>query len=188
MLIIVSSKIDLLIGSLDENLVTNKHFIASRSYHYDYLTWCVQEKKPIPLWLNIFYFCLDWRVYAATITTCTVGAWFMYCLTTKCWSDFLLIIFSLGLALPMPYRPRSISSRMFFGIASTVGIVFATTLNARIIALFTNPIMRSQVESIEQITNGDFHLAGDRYAFLKMSQQTQVNDYQLHLRNILVLI
>lgn len=119
----------------------------------------------------------------ATFVTCTVGTGFMYGLTEKTWSDFILILFGLGLALPTGFNPKSITLRMFIAITACLGIVFATNLSATIIGIFTIPILRSQAQSIEQITNGDYYLAGDRFAFLKMAQLTQVNDFLLNLLN-----
>lgn len=71
-------KIDIFIGGLSENLQTSKSLSASRMYYQDSLTWCVQTKKPIPKWQNIFEVCKDWRVFMVMFIASLVVAAFYY--------------------------------------------------------------------------------------------------------------
>lgn len=47
-------KLDIFIGALDENIITNEYFDASHPYYHDSLIWCARERKPIAKWKNFF--------------------------------------------------------------------------------------------------------------------------------------
>lgn len=69
---------DILIGALDENLLTKKYFTSSISYYHDHLVWCVQKAKLIPLWKAVFLICTDWMVYVAFTVLCIVLGFIAY--------------------------------------------------------------------------------------------------------------
>lgn len=164
---------------MDENLLTKKYFIASRPYHYDYLTWCVQKRKPIPLWQNIFHLCNDFSVYGSVFVVAVFLIAVEYYLIqfehpVRTWNELLLITLCAALGMPVAFYPRTTALRMLFVFGTLAGFMFATILSATVMRQITSPILRSQVQSIDEIISGNFRLVGDRYAFIKMSQQNQV--------------
>lgn len=58
-----SNEIDLFIGGLMETVATQNHLIASCSYHYDSLTWCVNKFQPAPAHKQLFYVIADVWIY-----------------------------------------------------------------------------------------------------------------------------
>lgn len=170
---VLSSKIDIFLGSLDENLVTRKYLMASRPYYYDHLTWCVQKSKPIPLWQNIFHLCNDWNVFTGVSVTAIIVIATEYYLIqfehpVRSWNEMLFITLRCALGISVAFNPRTNSARCLFLFGLIGGFIFATILSA-MMRQITNPILRPQIESIDEIINGNFTLAGDRYAFIKMS-------------------
>lgn len=173
---------------MDENLITNKYLIASRPYYYDYFTWCVQSQQPIPLWKNFFHLCNDWAVWLATTIVTVVLVAIGYYTTQfedrpRNWNECHLFVLGAAVGMGVAFNPQTNMVRFLFLLGLFGGIVFATTLNSIIMASVTAPILKKQVTSISEITNGEFELVGDRFAFIQMSQQNQVI---LHLSLFLV--
>lgn len=164
--------------------MTKPHFIASRPYHYDYLTWCVQKQKPIPLWQNIFHLCNDFYVYGSVAVVAIFLIAVEYYLIqfehpVRTWNEMLFITLCAALGMPVAFNPRSNPFRMLFVFGIFGGYMFATILSATIMRQITNPILRPQIESIDEIINGNFELAGDGYTLIQMGNQNEVNAQQL---------
>lgn len=182
------SRIDLFIGALDENLVTNKYLFASRPYHHDYLTWCVQKTTPIPLWQHIFHLCSDWIVYAAITVTAIILIAFEYYLIHferpfRNWNEMLTITLCAALGLPVAFTPRTNAFRVLFVFGLFAGLMFAITVSSMVMRLITSPILRPQIQTIAEITTGHFKMVGDRFVFHWMSKQNQVNVSQPHFNH-----
>lgn len=79
------------------------------------------------------------------------------------------------LGFPCHCFPSKIANRFNFIGCSLGGIVFVCTLSSILIELVMTPILSPQVQSVQEIIEGNFRLVGDRFAFQKLSQQTEVN-------------
>lgn len=56
-------KIDVFIGVLNGNVLTDKYIGASSAYYQNTLTWCIQSKKPVPQGENFIFQTLhDWQI------------------------------------------------------------------------------------------------------------------------------
>ena len=156
--------------------------MASRSYYHDILTWCVQKSQPIPVWKNILYLCNDPLVYAIL----TIIAVMLYSLGYFCqqferfrpkwdWNQFAFNGFCTILGFPCCYNPKTTSNRLGFMGVLLGSIAFVCTLSSVLIELFITSILNPQVQSVQEIIDGNFKLVVDRFAFHKISQQTEVN-------------
>lgn len=160
--------------------MTNKYLTASRPYHHDYLTWCVQKRQPIPPWQNSFHLCDDMYVFWGVFGTAIVVIAAEYYLIqfeepVRSWNDMLFITLRIALAQPNSFNPQTNAPRTLFLFGIFGGFIFATVLSATIMISITSPILRHQIQSIDDISNGAFKLVGDRYAFIRLIQQNQVN-------------
>lgn len=92
----------------------------------------------------------------------------------RTWNEcyFFVLCGSLGWGVALYPKTDVVRFTVLIGFIS--GVVFATTLNSFIMTAMASPFLKDQVSSILEITNGDFKLVGDRYAFVQMSQQNQV--------------
>lgn len=172
-------KVDLFIGALDESPAIRHHLIASRPYYHDHLTWCVQKAKPIPLWKNIFHLCRNWEVYMGLlIAVMTLLPFFYYLFQyehpIQTWNETLLMIFRVAIGISANIEPKSNPFRITYAFGLLAGTIFSIVLNAIIMRNVTTPILRPQIQTIEEITNGDFKLMGDRFALAKLKLQTNV--------------
>lgn len=167
------------IGVLEENSITKPYLIASRPYYHDCLTWCVQKQQPIPRWTNIFYLCNDARVYliflVATLLVIGSAYYFQKCeRQKKDWHFITIVALTICVGVSYPYNPRSKPMLILIMIGRFAGILFYTLLGSVLTRLVTVPHLMPQINSITDITNGDFILAGDRFALQKLSQQNEV--------------
>lgn len=169
----------MLIGALEENLITKKYLNASQSYYHDCLTWCVQKHQPIPRWKSVFYLCTDVNVYVTFLffAFLTIGcAYYLMKVERdkKDWHYITLIAITICIGYSHPYRPKSDPLRVLITIGLFAGTIFYTVLTSQLVIRVTVPHFEPQISSITEITNGDFTLAGDHFALQKISHQNEV--------------
>lgn len=175
------SGIDIFIGALEENLLTNKYFVASRSYYHDSLTWCVQKRKPIPLWQNLFHICHDPIIWAVFFIMVMMEISFVYFLEQfeyhSKW-DWHRIFFD-GLRIHMgfscPYNPQNNATRVLYLFILLACIIFTITISSTLLQFMASPILSLQVETIQEILDEQFTLIGGPFELLKMTEQNEVN-------------
>lgn len=109
------------------------------------------------------------------------------------WIRLTMEFICIACGFPSTYKVESCAIRMAL-ISCLIGaMVFSTTISAVGITQITTPILNPQIDSIQEIIDGEFHLAGDRFAFLKMSQENEVTISYISLwiihpsNNILIL-
>lgn len=173
------SEIDIFIGALEENLITRNHLIASRPYYHDCLTWCVQIRQPMPRWQSVFYMCTDIRVYVSFTFFAFFAIGCAYYLQKtephkKDWHYITLFALTVCIGYPHSYRPKGNPLRVLFSIGRFGGILFYIVVTTVLLLRITVPQYMPQINSVAEITKGDFTLAGDRFAFQKISQQNEV--------------
>lgn len=181
------SQIDIFVGALDENLLTHKYFIASRAYYHDSLTWCVQKRKPIAMWKRALYLCTDVKVYVLTPLSVVLFQIPLYVFQQlespkRCSTDLLLNALCICLGFPCTLRPKSNPCRILIISCLFASIIIVVVTASVSIRSITTPMLNPQIDSIKQITNGEFSLVGDRFAFLKMLHQNEVNG-SIHIIN-----
>lgn len=160
-------------------MITQKYLIASRPYYHDCLTWCIQKHQPIPRWQSVFYLCSDWIVYAVFtfFAFLTIGTAYYLQKTEpnkKDWHYITLVALTVCIGYSHPYRPQSNPTRVLISIGQFAGTIFFTVLTSMLVLRVSVPHYMPQIDSIVEITNDSFTLAGDRFAFQKISQQNEV--------------
>lgn len=173
------SAVDLFIGALDESPVIKDHLIASRSYYHDHLTWCIQKAKPIPKWQNIFYLFNDLTVFVSlvilVILLVAVGYFLMVVEHKKNnFFDLLVIILRCALGFSSAYQPYSHPVRIFIAFGMLAGMIFATLFGSILTTIASNPILRTQIVTVQETIMQGFSFAGDRFALDKIIQQNKV--------------
>lgn len=175
----ICSKIHIFTGALEENLITKNHLIASRPYYHDCLTWCVQKHQPIPRWQSAFYLCTDSNVYVAftLFAFFTIGTAYYLQKSEpdkKDWHYITLFALTICIGYSHPYQPQARPTRVLVAVGQFAGTIFFTVLSSMLLLRVSVPHFMPQIDSIAEITKGDFILAGDRFAFQKISQQNEV--------------
>lgn len=173
---------DVLIGALDENLLSNQHFIATTSYYQDELTWCVQKSRPIPIWINFFRMTNSPPVWIVLIIICFFAIYFVHFMealeSDKPKWDWMRIAFAairISCCLVSEYKPKTLPTRINF-IAWLFGsMIFYTSFISIWTKFMTSFIFEHQVESIREILNYNFELVGDEFSFNHIMRQNQVN-------------
>ena len=167
---------------MDESLLTQKHFIASRPYYHDALTWCVRTKQPIPNWQNIFHVCRDPIVITSYFLLCVLAVFTGYFMQrfenfTPKW-DWWRMTFAATtpmLGLPSEYFANTIPNRIFFIISVLGAMVFYTITNSFILLFITIPIYEHQIETRQEIIQQRFALVGDAFALKHLKIQNEAS-------------
>lgn len=148
-------------------------------YHQRSLTWCVQRRKPIPLYKVIFHLCRDPIVFVvATINAFTLfGCSYFLQMFEKFqkWDYYRIVMVAfLFLGCSSTYHPQNNAHRVAFALTLIGGLIFSTTLNTMVVKVFTTPIFSPQIQNINQILDGDFDLVGSEFVLDKLMQQNEV--------------
>lgn len=172
---------DIFIGALSENPLTERKFTSSNSYYYNTLTWCVQKKQPIPNWQNILYYCRDPMLYVLSISSSIAALFFIYFIQQFehfqpkwDWHRLALAGFCLMCGFVSDYKPNNLSNRVFccFWIYSSMFFIISAT--CIFIGFMTTNIYENQIRSINEIINNNFELIGDDFALQHLMQQNEV--------------
>lgn len=127
--------------------------------------------------MNIFYMCTDPIVYGV----CTIQvvmiislAYYLQQFEYPQWDWNKLVINGIACycCLPCVYKPTNLSNRILFIVLLLSCIIFITIFTA--IFLAGNIRYGPQIDSISKIVANNLKLAGDRFAFLKLSEQNEV--------------
>lgn len=178
---ILFSNIDIILGIIDENTLPHEEFIASHSYYHDALTWCVQRRKQIPVWMNLFLLCNDPLIYGIYTVLCFAMVFLFYYLQQyedvhPKWDWFRLtfsgICATLGFA--SEFRPQNIPSRIFFIFCIFGSMIFMIVSIAKTLMFVTTTFYEKQIDSIQEIVDGSFDLIGDDFALQHLMKQTEV--------------
>lgn len=159
----------------------NTHFEASYPFYHDEYIWCVQKSQSNALWKRVFQLCLD-QMVLALFTALSFSALLMGYILQKYendlpkwdWMRLTLAGIACICGLPIEHSPKKLSSRLFltfilFG-CMIFGITFASFLHQSVL---TNTF-KHQVNSIREVVDNRFKLAGDEFAFQQLIKQNQV--------------
>lgn len=169
-----------MIGGLDENVFINEHFVPSRLYYHDKLTWCVQKKRPIPAWKNIFYVCNDPLVWVAQTMTNILSVFFIYFFqrfedVKWDWNRINMIAFCAACGFPIDIKAQIIPHRIFYIFAQFGLMIFTNTFLSFLLLFLMNPIYDYQFQSKKDILDASFELAGDEIALHHLTKQNEVS-------------
>lgn len=164
---------------MEENLITSIYLTASNAYYHDHLKWCVAKSKQIPLWINLFYFCTDPWVYitfTSEVFVLLFVSYFIQQFELHQWDWNRLFLRGLGSFCQQPctYKPKNDANRilyLFFIFGCTIfGIIFT----AKLLVWATKPFYSEQIQSIDEIIERNFSLAGDGFTLNKLTAQNEV--------------
>lgn len=166
---------------LDEKFVASRRLVGTRAYFQSSLTWCVQKKKQIPVYQLLFHICTDPIVYVVAILSSSITlclAYFMQQFERRLKLDYFDTILN-GLCVfvgfACPYKPENNAHRLAFVFVIFGGIIFVSTSTTLVVKLFTSPIYHPQIETIKEILNNNFNLAGSQFALYQLEKQNEVN-------------
>lgn len=154
--------------------------MASRSYYHDHITWCVQKSHPIPLWKNIFHLCNDPLVYILLFLACVSIMWTGYvCQQFEIqkwdWHKFTFTGFRCFMGMPCTYNPKTTANRTGFLFFLFATMIYVCVLSSVLIQLIISPILNPQIQTVQEIIDGEFKLISNRFAFQKIVQHNWVN-------------
>lgn len=160
----------------------NEHFVASRFYHFDDLTWCVQSGQPIPIWLNFFILSRDYRVWIICFFTFAVFTFLLYFLEQfehikPKWHSFRIAIGILSRFIGMPYtfKPTNSSSRILFAFGILGCIIFSSCFMSILITSMNKQFYAHQVQTINEIVDLEYDLAGDYFSLQQLEKRNEVS-------------
>lgn len=90
------------------------------------------------------------------------------------WNLITINAVAIGCGFAGTQISNGIAFRIQYIVCLFAAIVFGTTVGAVFMAQITRPILRHQIDSIHEIVDGKFSLAGDPFAFTKILQQNEV--------------
>lgn len=176
------------------NFNNKKHLTSTRFYYHDKLTWCVQKSKLIPVWKNILHVCRDPLVYIL-MSSITIGTLFLAYVAeqlephhhrkwdwNKCWCNALCCYFG----FPCAYNPVNNTCRVGYTLVLYGGIIFVTVINTGLIRILLINIYNPQVQTVQDIIDGQYTLVGDQVALNRIMQQNEVKfcarwiQFQIH--------
>lgn len=172
--------IDVLIGALDETLITSEYFTASRSYYHDTLTFCVQTKQPIPMHENLGYACKDvkvWLIFTVMCFCVVFTGYYMQQFEDEPkfdWFRISLAGFGPCFGVVTDYNAKATPHRIAY-LFCLLGAFLIYIIGSSFWILFTtNPIFENQISSVQEIINGGLELVGDRFSLQHLINQNQV--------------
>lgn len=140
-------------------------FEISTPYQQDDMTWCVSHAKPIPQWMNLLYI-TDFE----TIGIALVFVLFIIC-TVYLFHAFedepRDLIFCAFLCLqiittfPTMFRSDRITFKFIFALYILIGFWFSQIFGAHIVVFLGRELFETQIATIDDIVNENFHLAGN---------------------------
>lgn len=174
--------IDVFIGGLSDNLLPSNHFVWSRPYYHDKMTWCVRIKQPIPIWQNLFYICRDPKVYVLFTLMCIAVVFFGYFIQQyedlyPKWNWFRLSLAGMApcWGAPSEYNPKIIPNRIFFIFCIFGALLTYIVATSFYLLLLTNPRFEDQIKLRHEIIDERFELVGEGFALQHLMKQNQVN-------------
>lgn len=172
-----------------ENNITRNRLLASRTYHYDSLTWCVKKFRPVPRHLQLFYVCNDvWVFIVCTLTMITFASFLYYCVRFERTNNMTYIEISFcGIALALagsyPFKARASVTRILTLTYLFGALILSTVIITFIFQIISTPYLLPYIQSFNDIMSSNFKLVGDNFAWLHLSQQTIVNIFQFSISN-----
>lgn len=168
-------QIDIFAGGLEANAFAEEY---TRPYHYDHLTWCVGKNNTMPRWRNIFYVCSDLRVWLICLimAICVLGLAYIFQMFEHPQWDWNKIVIN-GLAcfcgIPCMYKPKNNANRVLFISVLFGCLIFITTFTAVLMNYARKVFYAHQIQTVSEMINGDFTLAGDHFTFAELLQQNR---------------
>lgn len=168
------------IGALYESNITRQHLLTSRSYFSSVLTWCVQKRQPLPMYMQAFQLCTDYRVLVSFVITgtCAMCAayYFQQFERRQKWHCFRILFAGISFALgyPSEFNPTTSPNRILVGICAFGFLLCAIVFSTFGMRMISKPYLKPQIRSIDDILASNFTLVGDRFALMKLRSQAMV--------------
>lgn len=173
---------------LDAELLSEDHFVASRFYHFDDLTWCVQKNQPIPIWRNFYILSSDlmvWIVCFPIFGTVTFMFYFLQQFENvgPKWNSFRIAIGVLSRFIGMSYAYKSTNnaSRVLFAIGMFGCLIFVSSFISIMMTSLNRQMYADHVETIREILDSKFDLAGDIFSLQELLKKNEAN-YQIEIK------
>lgn len=81
----------------------------------------------------------------------------------------------LSLGFSSNFKPKHHLNRILFTFVLLHSVVFPTILLSALFGLIAKPTHYPQINSIQELINGEYSMVGDEYAFQKILHQNEVN-------------
>lgn len=92
----------------------------------------------------------------------------------RSFNDLLMVIYICSIGFRYRLQIQSNAARVCFGILLFAAVIFAKSLSSFLMANTANTIYRPQINTIDEIVQQNFSLAGDQFALDKLMQQNEV--------------
>lgn len=171
-----------MIGGLDETPLTKRYFNASRNYYHDMITFCVQEKKPIPLWQNFFRLCEDPIIYMLFAIMAVTGIFLFYYShqfedrPMYDWHRVTMEAIRLMCGWTIGYRPKILPTKILYVSCLFGSLIFTVEFLALFLNLLNTTMFKHQIQSIQEILDQSFQVVGDDFALQHLKKQNTVNN------------
>lgn len=179
---VIFRKSDILIGALDNHLSMSEEFVASFPYHSDDLIWCIQKSQPVPMWINAFELCDEPVVYLLVVVFGTSCVFFIYFtqqfdgVSLKwSWVRTSCAIIRCYCGQVIEYKPKLHSTRIFFTACLFSALLFDILFMTLWTKNMTTPVFKHQVQSVQEIIDNRFKLAGDGFALHQLKQNEVID-------------
>lgn len=130
------------------------------------MTWCVSHAKPIPQWQNILYIADIESVaaFAAVVVLALCNLYLLYAFEEKPRDLIYCALLSIQTITTFPtmFRSKRTSIQFVFGILILIAFWLSTIFAAYIIVLLGCVRYETQIATLQDIVEKDFHLAGDQ--------------------------
>lgn len=170
-----------MVGTLDENALIDEYFTASRFCYYDDLTWCVQEKQPIPIWLNFYILTGNSMVWIVAFPTFAIVTFIFYYLqqfedVQPKWQSFRIALGVLCrfIGMSYPYNSTNNSSRILFIIGMLGCLIFSTSFMSILMTSMNEQRYEDQVKTIQEICDKEYELTGSHYSLRQVEKANRV--------------
>lgn len=155
-------------------------------YYQDAFTICVQQAPILPRWMNVFLIITDRELYVAGILLYFVVAILVFLLTTfepkplDAWKSFFLTFQTLYSVTS--FRPKRTVFRILFFSALYTQLIYATMLNAYLIAFVTRQISGWQISTFQDLIESNYDIFASEMAtqYVKAYEMVSVR-FSLHL-------
>lgn len=168
----------MIIGGIHLNKLRSKKLSTTAPYIQDYMTWCVSRAKAIPRWKNVF-FILDATIYIVGVISFILVIFCTYLLFAFEETPFDLVkcvIISLQVLIGTTavLNPNRLMFRVLFGMFLFIGFWCVQIITAFLIAFISRVLYEIQIDSVEEIANQRYRLAGEDFILQNLNASNVV--------------
>lgn len=172
--------VDIIIGGIPHTSAIKSGFVSTTPYYSDDITWCINCAKDLPLWMNVFFYVSDIKLYFLAPLLFFYLAFQAYLISS--FEDKPVDFFKICLittviltCISTHHSPTTVHARLHQSGFYFITMWLINVVGAYFLQSMMNRKQRYQTKSVYDLFENSFQLSGDLNVFEKISQEPRVN-------------